>query len=60
MVRRIRSDSVLVLGKKIVDELGLDQSADTLGRWMAHYLAEKIEDAKAATGEARARKDVRM
>ena len=47
MVRRIRSDSVLALGKKIVDELGLDQSADTLGRWMAHYLAEKMKDAEA-------------
>ena len=41
MVERIRSDSVLALGKKLVDELGLDQSVDTLGRWMAHYIAEK-------------------
>ena len=56
MVRRIRSDSVLALGKKIVDELGLDQSVDTLGRWMAHYLAEKMEDAEAATGGAREQK----
>ena len=46
------SDSIMVLGKKIVDELGMDQSNDTLGRWMAHYIAEKMEDAKAATGEA--------
>ena len=56
MGERIRSDSVLALGKKIVDELGLDQTADTLGRWMSHYIAEKIEDAEAATGEARDRK----
>ena len=56
MVKHIRSDSVLALGRKIVDELGLDQSADTLGRWMAHYLAEKMEDAEAATGEAREQK----
>ena len=42
MVKRIRSDSVLALGKKLVDELGLDQSVDTLGRWMAHYIAEKM------------------
>ena len=56
MVKRIRSDSVLALGKKLVDELGLDQSVDTLGRWMAHYIAEKMEDAEAATGEARDRK----
>ena len=56
MVKRIRSDSVLALGKKIVDELGLDQSTDTLGRWMAHYIAEKMEEAEAATGEVRNRK----
>ena len=56
MVRRIRSDSVLALGKKIVDELGLDQSVDTLGRWMAHDLAEKMKDAEAATGGAREQK----
>ena len=43
--------SILALGKKIADELGLDQSNDTLGRWMAHDIAEKIEDTKASTGE---------
>lgn len=53
MGRRIRSDRVLALGKKLVDELGLDQSVDTLGRWMAHYIAEKMEAAKSATAEAR-------
>src|SRR5206468_12121550 len=52
----IRSDSILKLGKKIVDELGLDQTVDTLGRWMAHYIAEKIGDVEAATGEDRAQK----
>lgn len=51
MGERVRSDGVLALGKKIVDELGLDQSVDTLGRWMAHYIAEKIEDVEAVTGE---------
>ena len=56
MDERIHSDSVLALGKKLVDELGLDQSVDTLGRWMAHYIAEKMEDAEAATGGARDRK----
>ncbi len=56
MDERIRSDSILALGKKIVDELGPDQSVDTLARWMAHYIAEKIEDAEAATGEARDKK----
>ncbi len=56
MVKRIPSDGVLKLGKKIVDGLGLDQSVDTLGHWMAHYLAEKIADAEAATGEDRNQK----
>ena len=56
MVERIQSDSVVALGKKLVDELGLDQSVDTLGRWMAHYIAEKIEAAECATGDARDQK----
>ena len=56
MDERIRSDSFLVLGKKIVDELDADQPIDTLSRWMAHYIAEKIEDAETATDEARDRK----
>ena len=44
------------LGQKIVDELGLDQTVDTLGRWMAHYIAEKIGDVETATGEERTQK----
>lgn len=28
------------LGSKLVSELGLDSSVDTLGRWMSHYVAE--------------------
>jgi hypothetical protein len=56
MVDVNRSDSVLKLGCRIVDELGLDQTTDTLGRWMAHYIAEKIEIAETATGEDRAQK----
>lgn len=56
MDKRIRSDSILALGKKIVDELGLGQSNDTLGRWMAHYIAETMKEADAATGEAHHKK----
>ena len=56
MDERIRSDRVLALGKKIVDELNLDQPSDTLARWMSHYIAEKIDEAEAATDEARERK----
>lgn len=32
-------------------ELGLDQSVDTLGRWMAHYIAELIQDVEKASAE---------
>ncbi len=39
------------MGRKIVDELGLADSTDTIGRWLAHYLAEQMERAAAATGE---------
>jgi hypothetical protein len=41
------------LGKKIVDELELTDSVDTLGRWMAHYIAELIERSEAALEEER-------
>jgi len=52
----LRSDTILQLGRKIVDELGLDQSVDTLGRWMAHYIAELIQSAEAAQGNDRPEK----
>lgn len=32
----------LALGRKLVDELGLETRVDTLGRWMAHHVAELI------------------
>jgi hypothetical protein len=44
------------LGRKIVDELGLDRSVDTLGRWMAHYIAELIQSAEATEGADRSEK----
>ena len=39
---------LLQLGEKIVAELGADHSVDTLGRWMAHHLAELIDEAENA------------
>lgn len=41
------------MGKRIVEELGPDQSVDTLARWMAHYVAELIQAAETANGEER-------
>ncbi|WP_220475064.1 AVAST type 3 anti-phage proein Avs3b [Burkholderia pseudomallei] len=50
------SDNTLELGRKLVNELGLDQSVDTLGRWMAHYIADLVT--KAETAAACAEKSV--
>ena len=48
-------EAVLALGKKLVDELGLSDSVDTLGRWMAHYIAELMEQAERAPTEEQRR-----
>jgi len=37
-----QQNKIINLGKLLVKELGLTNSTDTLSRWMAHYLAEKI------------------
>jgi hypothetical protein len=42
---------VLALGVRLVQELNLDQSVDTLGRWMAHHVAELMERAENAKSE---------
>src|SRR4051812_43936360 len=39
---------VVRLGQRIVRELGLEDSNDTLGRWMAHRIAELMERAEQA------------
>jgi len=54
-----QSKAILDLGKKLVDELGLDEGVDTLGRWMAHYIAELILDAENAAPENKALKQER-
>ena len=41
---------VLELGRFLARELGADDGVDTLGRWMAHYLAEQMGAAERATG----------
>lgn len=42
---------ILTLGKAIVKELELDPGVDTLAKWMAHYVAEKIVLAEGLTGK---------
>jgi hypothetical protein len=41
----------LDLGKLIVRELAVDRDGDTLGRWMAHYIAQLLEEAEAAADQ---------
>ncbi|WP_407070387.1 AVAST type 3 anti-phage proein Avs3b [Mycoplana dimorpha] len=38
----------------MVEAMNVDGSADTLGRWMAHYVAELIDEAERATGSEKA------
>ncbi len=47
------SDGILALGRKLVEELGLEESTDTLGRWMAHHIADLMAKVDEATGDAK-------
>ena len=51
MENSTRFDEILTLGKKIVEELDLNGSVDTLGRWMVHYISELIYDVENANAE---------
>lgn len=55
-----RSRAVVALGKELVAELELGDSVDMLGRWMAHYLAELIQESEVATGDDRLAKQVQL
>ncbi|MEO6671277.1 MAG: hypothetical protein ABIN36_17475 [Ferruginibacter sp.] len=47
---------VLELGKLLVKELGIEKSVDTLSRWMAHYVSEKIKYAESVTDSVKKKK----
>ncbi|WP_318656793.1 AVAST type 3 anti-phage proein Avs3b [Rhizobium phaseoli] len=49
-----RSEALLALGRKLVETMNADGSADTLGMWMAHYVAELIDETERATGQDKA------
>lgn len=55
-------NTTIALGQRILEELKFDREMDTLGRWLAHYLAEKMECAASApdgtTGDAAQRECV--
>jgi hypothetical protein len=38
--------ATVILGQRLVKELGLDDGVDTLGRWMAHRVAELMQQAE--------------
>jgi hypothetical protein len=40
--------ATVTLGQRLVKELGLDDGVDTLGRWMAHRVAELMQQAEQA------------
>ena len=46
-------NDVVALGRRIVRELGLDRTSDTLARWMSHRLAELIMIQETSTSERR-------
>lgn len=48
------TSTVMELGKRLVCELGLEDSTDTLSRWMAHHIAELITRSEQAGGSNRA------
>lgn len=50
---------IMNLGKTLVKELNLDPGVDTLGRWMAHYIAEQIETAEKSDGTLKAKAEQR-
>lgn len=37
-----QQNRIINLGKLLINELGLENGVDTLSRWMAHYVADKI------------------
>ncbi|WP_158014545.1 hypothetical protein [Ralstonia solanacearum] len=44
---------ILALGARLVRELKLEPGVDTLGRWMAHHLAELLEKERSTKGKER-------
>lgn len=45
-------ESIIKLGEKLIKELNLEYSSNTLARWMSHYIAELISGINAAESES--------
>lgn len=54
MVNSEIQERAINLGKALVQELGLENSTDTLSRWMAHYISEQIAFAENAPANEKA------
>lgn len=52
-------NTTIALGQRILEELKLDHEMDILGRWLVHYLAEKMECAASAPAGATGETDRR-
>ena len=46
-------ESISALGKKLVTELSLNDTNDTIGKWLVHYLAELFEKEENSEGSER-------
>lgn len=53
MANSARFEQVLALGHRLVEELRLERSGDTLGRWIAHHIADLISTAEATEKKER-------
>ena len=49
---------VSALGKKLVDELNLNDTNDTIGKWLAHYLAELFD--REENSDDKERREIRI
>ena len=56
----VHSKAAVALGKKIVSELKLESSVDTLGRWMVCHIAELIQQAEIAKESERVEKNTQL
>lgn len=45
---------IIKLGKKMIEDLDIENSVDTLSRWMIYYISELIVKAENETGEKKA------
>ena len=50
-------EEIIKLGERIVKELNLEPGVDTLGKWMAHYVADLIKKIEKSSSETEKKKN---